>query len=166
MANTLQEIIAELEKVASPAETPAPAQPVEAPVETPADENDELRKMAEEYDAAGRIMARAFADELEKIAVGATGVTPNTAAVPDNPAVQLSNQDVNLGEVAQVVGVIKEQTMGAEAKNTPQGQVQADPKVTSPAGPSEVPPVAADAGKVASADVVERLWKHYFGTEN
>lgn len=172
MGNTLSEIIAELEKVAAPAETPASTEQTAAPVETQVDENDELRKLAEEYDAAGRIMARAFADELEKIAVGATGVTPNTAAEGDNPAVQVSNSDVNLGEVAKVVGVIKEQTLGAEAKNTAAGQVQADPKVTAPTAPTENPPVAADAkgaaedaaaAKQASAEVVERLWKHYFG---
>jgi hypothetical protein len=117
-------------------------------------------------------MARAFADELEKIAVGVTGVTPNTAAEGDNPAVQVSNADVNVPEVQKVVGVIKEQTMGAEAKMTPQGQVQADPKVTVPGAPMENPPVAADAkgaaeeaaaAKQASVEVVERLWKHYFG---
>ena len=166
MGATLQEIIEQLEKTAAPvAETPAPAENTEVPVEPQVDENAELRKLAEEYDAAGRIMAIAFADELQKIAVGVTGVTPNTAAEGDNPAVQLSNADVNLGEVAQVVGAIKQQTLGAEAKMTPQGQVTVEPKQITPAGPSEVPPVAADAGKVASADVVEKLWNHYFGAK-
>lgn len=174
MGNTLQEIIAELEKQGSPTdESQASVTPAEAPVETPVDENDELRKVAEEYDAAGRIMARAFADELEKIAVGVTGVTPNTAAEGDNPAVQVSNSDINVPDVQKVVGAIKEQTQGAEAKMTPAGQVQVDPKVTVPAAPAENPPVAADAktaaeetaaAKQASTEVVERLWKHYFGS--
>jgi predicted RNA-binding protein len=163
MGNTLQDIIAELEKVAtSPVETPASEQPTEVPVENQVNENDELRKLAEEYDAAGRIMARAFASELEKIAVGATGVTPNTAAEGDNPAVQVSNSDVNLANVQQVVGVLKATTMGAEAKNTSQGQLQVDSMNTVATTPMENPPVAADI-KQASADVVERLWQHYFG---
>ena len=165
MSVSLKEIIESLEKTAAAPEASV-EKVAEVPVETPVDENDELRKLAEEYDAAGRIMAIAFADELQKIAVGITGMTPNTAAEGDNPAVQLSNADVNLGEVAQVVGAIKEQTLGAEAKMTPQGQVQVEPKVTTPAAGMEVPPVAADAGKVASADVVERLWNHYFKPTN
>jgi len=164
MGNTLSEIIEQLEKVATtPVETPA--EPTVVPVENQVNENDELRKLAEEYDAAGRIMATAFVDELQKLAVGVTGVTPNTAAEGDNPAVQVSNADVNLGEVAKVVGVIREQTLGAEAKMSPAGQVQSDPKVTVPGAPVENPPVAADV-KTASTEVVERLWNHYFGKTN
>lgn len=169
MALTLQEIIDQLEKTAAPVESAV--EPTTQNTEiVSVDEDAEFRKIAEEYDAAGRIMARAFADEMNKIAVGVTGITPNTAAVPDNPAVQLSNEDVNLPEVAQVVNTIREQTQGAEAKMTPAGQVQVEPKVTTGAGPSEQKPVAADmrsaqedAAAAKTAQVVERLWNHYFG---
>lgn len=164
MGNTLQDIIEQLEKTATPTETPASVEGTQAPVATPVDEDAGLRKQAEEFEAAGIIMARAFANELEKIAVGATGVTPNTAAEGDNPAVQVSNADVNLAEVGKVVGVIREQTGGAEAKNSPAGQVQADPKVTVPAAGMENPPVAADVKQSSSnEEVVRHLWEYYFG---
>lgn len=167
MAYTLQEIIEQLEKTAAPVETDSA---LEVPETIQVDDDAEFRKIAEEYDAAGRIMARAFADEMNKIAVGVTGVTPNTAAVPDNPAVQLSNEDVNLPEVAQVVGAVREMTQGAEAKMSPAGQVTVASQVVTPAGPSEQKPVAADmrsaqedAVAEKQAEVVNRLWQHYFG---
>lgn len=176
MGNTLKEVIDALEKVAAPTAESTPATPAAAPVEPQVNEKDaELRKLAEEYDAAGRIMAFAFADELQKIAVGVTGVTPNTAAVPENPTVQVSDEDIQLGNVQAVVGQLRAVTQGAEAKMTPAGKVEAN-TVTSvsatPASVAENPPVAYDAAKAqeeaaaakqASSAVVGKLYEHFFG---
>ena len=48
-------------------------------------EREELLKVAEEEDAAGRIMARGFADELQKLADGA-GIMGPAPQVNINPA--------------------------------------------------------------------------------
>ena len=53
----------------------APGNSEEPEVKT-AEESTDLEKQAEEYDAQGRIMAKAFMDELQKIAVGEGPYTP------------------------------------------------------------------------------------------
>lgn len=119
--NTLDQIIADLEKTAS---APAPvvaAEPVVAAVEptvTPVENNEELamQEKVAELDAEGRIIARGFMDEIQKIAVEVTGMTPNTGAVPANPAVQVSNTDAHEADVQKVESLIKKLTLGGEAK--------------------------------------------------
>ena len=113
-------------------------------------EEDQLKKEAEEYDAAGRIIARAFADELEKISVTVTGMTPNTGAVPDNPALQVSNEEVHEGDVAKVQAILNKLTMGLNAKG-PAGAVHEQNVPVAPVQSVAVDekPVAADVRKVA-----------------
>lgn len=176
MAKTLEQIIAELEKQA---EVPTPAEDLatteEESFENQVDENDELREKVAEYDAAGRIMARGFYDEWQKLAVGVVGMTPNTGEEGDNPAVQLSNGEIQQGEVAQVVGTLRQMTQGAEANMSPGGKIENQlTGQVSPTSPSvqHNPSVAADvkkqqelavAEKTSSAEVVGRLFDHYFG---
>jgi len=167
MATTLTEVLATLQKVGQAPEVTATPAPAAAPAEIQVSEDTELRKLAEEYDAAGRIMAAAFADELQKIAVGVTGVTPNTAAVPENPAVQVSDQDIQLANVGAVVGQLRALTQGAEADLSPAGKVEVSGGhivMPTPASVAENPPVAADMApeKKASA-AVDVLYSYFFG---
>jgi hypothetical protein len=160
MATTLGEILETLQKVASaPEATPATLAP--APAENQVSNEDaELRKIAEEYDAAGRIMARGFTDELQKIAVGATGITPNTAAIPENPAVQVTDGYVQLPEVDAVVNTLRQMTQGAEARFSSEGKVEVAPHTTMPTGASvssDPKGLAADAAKAQEAAVAERV---------
>lgn len=162
MANTLEAIIAELEKTAQTPETPAT--PVaETPAQPKNDELTELRKLAADLDAQGRQIARGFLDEIQKVAVGVDGMTPNTAAVPENPAVQVSNQDVRLEDTAKVEAIIKKLTLGGEAKVNPAGVIHEQNTPVAPTQPIVVDetPVAADV-KQASAEIIEKLYKIYF----
>lgn len=178
MASTLKEVLEQLEKTGqAPVEVPTPATLEVAPVEPQVDENTEHRKLAEEYDAAGRIMAFAFADELQKIAVGTVGMTVNTGEIPENPAVELSRTDVDLGNVEKVVSKLRAITQGAEGNYSPAGKVEALlPTVESTEPSNQIPPVAYDAAKaqqLAAAEAavgqkrastaVDVLYQHYFG---
>jgi len=164
MASTLDQIIADLEKQA---QAPDPAVETEKTAENQAaqTEMDELRKLATDLDAQGRAIARGFMSELQKEAVGVSELTPNTAAVPDNPAVQVGEQDVRLSDVSKVESIIKKLTLGGEAKVNPAGVIHENNQpvaATQPIVVDEVP-VAADVKK-ANAEIVEHLFNKYFAS--
>ena len=128
---------------------------------------EDMKKLAEEADGVGRIMAHSFMDELQKLAVGVVGMTPNPDAIPANPAVQVSNQDVHEADVAKVQSIIQALTQGERA-HAVQGYVQVNGQ---PAGPTEPvnqdpAPLAYDAAKAANAEVIENLYARYFGEGN
>lgn len=161
--STLQQIIADIEagKVTSP-ET----QFVEktASTETPVtSELNELRNFTVTLDEQARKYAHVIAEELTKIAVGVTGMTPNPASVPDNPAVQVSNGEGREADVAKVEAIIKKLTLGGEAKVNPTGVIHENNQPVATTQPIVVDehPVAADV-KQANADIVEALYNHYF----
>ena len=165
MSNTLEQIIADLEKTAAPAQPVQEAEKV-AETSTPtqdANEIDGLRKFAADLYAQGQVMAQGFMDQLNKVAVGPAVMTPNTAQVPANPAVQVATQDVRLEDVSKVEGIIKKLTMGGENKMDPSGaiHVQNSPAdSTQPVAVDETP-VAADV-KQANAEIIEALYQKYF----
>lgn len=165
MANTLEQIIADLEKTAAaPAAIAEPVVVAETPVAVvETDEVASLQKVAEFEDMKGRIQARAFVDEIQKIAVTVTGLTPNTGAVPANPAVQVSNSDAHEADVAKVESIIKKLTMGGEAKVNPAGAVHEQNVPVAGAQPIAVDehPVAADA-KTASEEIMTALYDKWF----
>lgn len=165
MAQTLDQIIKDLE-AAVPAEKTAAAFAAEttaAPVVTTDTELEDMQKKAADADAEGRIIARAFVDEIQKIAVEVTGLTPNTAAVPENPAVQVSTEDAHLEDVSKVEAIIKKLTMGGEAKVNPAGAIHEQNVPVEGSQPIAVDehPIAADA-KMASNDVLEALYTKWF----
>jgi hypothetical protein len=147
--------------------TPAEVVPVEPVVVETQKTAEDMKKLAEEADGVGRIMAHSFMDELQKLAVGVVGMTPNPDAIPANPAVQVSNQDVHEADVAKVQSIIQALTQGERA-HAVQGYVQVNGQ---PAGPTEPvnqdpAPLAYDAAKAANAEVIENLYARYFGKEN
>jgi len=123
----------------------------------------ELRKFAASIDEQARKFAQVYADELSKIAVGVGPMTPNTGAVPDNPAVQVSNADAREADVAKVESIIKKLTLGGEAKVNPAGVIHENNTPVASTQPIVVDehPVSADVKK-ANAQVIEALYNKYF----
>lgn len=170
MAINLDELLAKLQEgtVKTAEATPAPATPPAEPA-TPApaavEGNDELRKIAEEMDEAGRIIARSFYDELQKLAVGSVGLTPNPDATPDNPLVQISKADVHEQDVAKVQAIIQQLTDG-ERNATPDGYVQVNGQIvarTEPVVDAQTNAALPDKQpKTASADVIEKIYTRFF----
>jgi|APSaa5957512622_1039677.scaffolds.fasta_scaffold00296_31 hypothetical protein len=90
--------------------------------ETPEDDEEktaeEIDKVAEEMDVQGRSFARAFVDELQKIAVGTGPYTGNSA---DTPASAKSVNHLSVGELPEagkvdaVIAKLKELTAATEA---------------------------------------------------
>ncbi len=166
----------ELEKTAEEQDPKAEETKTEpAPAETQ-DEGNDLAKIAAEMDDAGRVMARAFADELQKLAVGVVGMTPNTDAIPENPAVQVSNDDVRRDDADKVTAILTQLTMGERAQG-PDGYKQVDSNPVDAAqsvAVDEHPTThdvqnvakrqAAEAReKTASDAVISALYQKYFG---
>ncbi|MBC8549302.1 MAG: hypothetical protein H8D23_06590 [Candidatus Brocadiales bacterium] len=166
------------EKVASA--TPAVEEEV---METPeTSEDEDLAKVAE-ADAQGRIMARAFHDELNKLAVAPVAAYPaDPGALPNNPAVEMGR-----GEPAQRHQAGQSAANGLIAQLSSAGKV-GQGEFGTPAGVQPLPPtdpmegnqpLAADMGKmqeraaVPGADAVktgalkitETLYNKYFGDE-
>ena len=167
--------LAGVEESATPAPVAEPT-PAAAPAPAAVDTQktaEELKKVAEEADGVGRIMAHSFMDELQKLAVGVTGLTPNPDAIPANPAVQLSNQDIHEADVAKVQAIIQALTQGERA-HAVKGYVQVNGQPagdTQPVAVDETPiaydhakaaPIAYDYAKAANAEVIENLYKKYF----
>lgn len=167
MANTLEEIIADLEGKKAP-EAQMAEKLAEANVENQGDELNELRKLASDLDAQGRAIARGFMAQLaefQKVAVDTNGMTPNPSAVPDNPAVQVSTGEAHEADTAKVQAILAKLTQGLHGKG-PQGAIHVggnqpveavDPIVV------DEHPVAADVAKHASEDVISTLYSKYFG---
>jgi hypothetical protein len=146
--------------------------------ETP--EDSDMAKIAE-ADAQGRIMARAFFDEMNKIAVAPVSEYPaDPGAIPANPGVEvgrgelaqrnMQGQSAALNLIAQMTAAGK---VGAGEVATP-GMVQPLPK----ADPSEgSQPLAADLAraqeraafegteKTGALKITQALYNRYFGEE-
>ena len=143
---------------------------------------EDLTKVAE-ADAQGRIMARAFFDELQKVGVAPIADYPaDPAAIPNNPAVE-----VGRGEPAQPQAEKSMKINSIIAGLTAAGKVGAG-EIATPAGPAPEQkvnpqegnqPLAADVRKaqeraaVPGVDVekqsafkiVDSLYNKYFGEE-
>lgn len=166
--NTLDKIIADLEAGRTPS---AEAQLVEkvagqSTENQVSDELVELRKLASDITEQAHKFAEGFVEklsELTKSAVGVTGITPNTAAVPDHPAVQVSTEDAHLEDVAKVEAIIKKLTLGGEAKFNPSGAIYEQNVPVAASQPIIVDehPVAYDYKK-ADAEIITKLYEKYW----
>jgi len=135
-----------------------------APAPAPTVESD-LQKVAAELDDAGRVIARAFYDELNKIAVAAHGYVDSKAEmVRENPAVQVSMAPERMENASKAIQLVQQMTAGERLKG-PEGYVQVNGQIvdgTAPEIPVEEHPVAVDAAKHAGAKLITRLYNHYF----
>jgi hypothetical protein len=132
-------------------------------------EDDEalMRKVAEEVDMQGRVMARAFYDELQKIAVGTQMVdTPHPGAMVGNPAMQMAiaqpgatpGQDAT-SRVAAIINQLKAPTEAGVSSVTQTGMPVDYPERQSV---DESAMIAYDennmAAKTAGDRILEGLW--------
>jgi hypothetical protein len=159
---TAEEVAAVAAVAAAPAVVPAVAPVVTA---APVENLEEQQKVAAEMDEAGRVMARAFYDELNKLAVSAHGYVDTAAENPENPAVQVSTKPERLDNAMKAVSIIQQLTAGERVKG-PEGYVQVNGQpvaATAPEIPVEEHPVAYDATKRASAKIIEAVYSKYFG---
>jgi len=93
----------------------------EATEEATEEAEEETEKLAAEYDAQGRVMARAFMDELQKVAV-ATGVYTGHSADMSKKPVELVTGDVpEAGKADAVINKLREYEAAAQGS-----YVQAD----------------------------------------
>jgi len=162
-----------IEKLAEMA-TDEPVEEIVEEEEKPEEEKPEeeksadLAKVAELADDQGRIIARAFMDELNKIAVETVGMTVNTATEGENLNMHLSNKDVHTDVTAPADAVIRGLTAAVQAGG-PQGEIGGTGLSSqSIAGtPADEAPVAGVSGtvKAASDKVIEALYAKYVGGE-
>ena len=118
------------------------------------------------YGKAGRVIARAFYDELNKIAVSAHGYTPSEAEDQRaNPAVQVAFAPERLENTMKAVQILEQLTAGERVHGT-EGYIQVNGQPTEPTQP-EIPveehPLAIDVDKRASAEIVSAVYQHLFG---
>ncbi|MBC8410380.1 MAG: hypothetical protein H8E12_16910 [Rhodobacteraceae bacterium] len=77
-------------------------------------DSDETEKTAAEYDAQGRIMARAFMDELEKVAVGSGAYMPHTADASKGINELPTGDLPEAGKADAVIGQLKQYEAAAQ----------------------------------------------------
>ena len=147
--------------------------PVAAAVATPAvaippvvtEEVQEQQKVAAEMDEAGRVIARAFYDELQKIAVSAHGYVDTLAEEPTNPAVQMSLKPSRLNNAMRAAGIIDQLTAGERLHGT-EGYIEVNGNIVEPTAPEltvDEHPLLVDAGKRADAAVISKIYTNLFG---
>lgn len=143
-------------------------------------EDTDMDKIAE-ADAQGRIMARAFFDEMNKMAVAPVAEYPaDPGAIPNNPAVEVGrgelaqrNQEAQAAANRIIAQLTQANKVGAGEIATPAG-VQPVPKIDPNEGNQ---PLAADIAKMQEAEAVKTgsassaemivgaLYNAYFGGE-
>jgi hypothetical protein len=159
----------EAEPVKMAEAAPAVAEPIkvaEAAPATPAAEAD-LQKVATEMDEAGRVMARAFYDEFQKIAVSAHGYVDSPAeqgAGRTNPAVAVSFAPERMENAGKAIQILTQLTAGERMKG-PEGYIQVNGQPVDGTAPEiavEEHPVAVDSIKRADGKLLTALYTHYF----
>jgi hypothetical protein len=125
-----------VEKVAGAADATTPVVEEKGTPETPTEATpeatDDMAKVAE-ADAQGRIMARSFYDELNKLAVAPVAPYPaDPGAIPNNPALEIGR-----GEPAQPQAEKSQQINGIIASLTAANKVGAG-EIATPAGAQPV----------------------------
>jgi hypothetical protein len=159
----------------------APSPEVVAPVVGPGvyddtQEVDEelMKKVAEEVDNQGRIMARGFWDEFNKLAVGTqVADTPHPGAMPENGAMQMMRaypgmtpgQD-STDRVSAIISQLTAPTQAGVSSITQTGNpVDYPPRTTV----DEAAPIAYDennaAAKTAGDRIIETLWSLHVSQE-
>lgn len=122
-------------------------------------EEDIDREKIAELDQSGRIMARGFYDELEKLAklpMGAGGTPPDTGSIPDNPNVEVpkgemaADQNLTSAQVRQLLKYLTQATQMGAGELATSGKAQPAAK-TNP----QSAPVAADVQKAQAEQATQ-----------
>jgi len=160
MSGKLRDLVAELEKTASPAVIPEVVAPVsETKTETP---EMEATKMAELLSAQGSIFGQAVVDTfiagLQKQAVAPVGMTANPGAVAPTPAA-VSREQADPQLASTIAGLIAKLTHG-ERLAPPTGYVQVNGNIVQEG-------ITREASVKTSAErIVGGLYNYYFGGTN
>ena len=178
--DTFAEGVAENEAATqeTPAETPAEETNEDSDVNEAVEEktaeatsDEDLEKIAAESDAQGRIMAQAFMDELQKLAVGDGPYTPNMDDAKKGINELVKGDVPEAGKVDAVVAKLKEMEGVARSGSYVQANAEAAP------APAKAPDETAGSTasdnriKAASADespetrIVGNLYDTYFKEE-
>jgi hypothetical protein len=140
--------------------------------EVPAEEKEKVAQIMEE----GQIMARAFHEELEKLAVGDGPMTPNPASVKEpNEVSHLSQGDIKLDQIAKVEGLLN-QIQGAVRSGggdltynfmagppQPAGTVEESVLPYDVASAQKTQAAAVNMNKAAADQIIDNLYKKVFG---
>jgi hypothetical protein len=175
LENLISTLSADTTKTASAETTEQVVAPTAAPEaeKTAETTENELQKVAAEMDAAGRVMARAFVDEISKLAVSSTGMVASEADIPEN-SVTVDRTPTDEADVDKAVAIINQLTEG-ERNHGPQGYIQVNGQPVAQTGahfmendeiPSEAAEAAAEAAEVKQGSVspiVSKLYTNLFG---
>lgn len=135
--------------------------------------DEDLEKVAAEYDAQGRIMAKAFMDELQKLAVGDGPYTPNMDDAKKGINELVKGEVPEGGKVDAVVAKLRE--LEGAARSGSYVQVEGQPAPVPPKAVDETFGSTASDGqaKAASANdespesrIIENLYTTYFEGED
>ena len=156
-----------------PAEKTAAEESSETTEASPEDAPD-LEKVAAEYDAQGRIMAKAFMDELQKLAVGDGPYTPNMDDAKKGINELVKGDIPEGGKVDAVVAKLQE--LEGAARSGSYVQVAAQPAPVPAKAPDETAGSTASDSRIkaASADkeespesrIISNLYNTYFQEED
>lgn len=164
------EEVVEEEKTAE--EKPAEEEPAEV-----SEEDLEREKVAQLMEE-GQIMARAFHEELTKLAVGDGPMTPNPAAVKEpNEVSHLSVGDIKLDQVAKVEALLNQIQMAVRSGGgdltftfnpggpQPAGTVDESAVPADAASAQKSQAAAASMNKAAGDKIIDNLYKKVYGDE-
>jgi hypothetical protein len=158
--------------------------PVEKTAEEIAAEETAAEKVAADKEKVGQlveegqVMARSFHEELEKLAVGDSAITPNPASIKDpNEISHLSVGDIKLDQLAKVEALLNQiqaavRSGGGDLAYTftptapqPAGTVEESVLPHDVASAQKSQAAAANLNKAAADEIIDSLYKKVFGEE-
>lgn len=179
---TAEEIAAE--KVAAEAKAAEETPAIEKTAEEIAAEKVVAEKKVEDEEKVGQlveegqIMARSFHEELEKLAVGDSAITPNPASIKDpNEVSHLSVGDIKLDQLAKVEALLNQiqaavRSGGGDLAFTfnpgapqPAGTVEESVLPHDVASAQKSQAAAANLNKAAADEIIDNLYKKVFKEE-
>lgn len=170
---TAEEKAAE-EKLAAEGKTAEEITAEKVAAEAKAEDEEKVGQLVEE----GQIMARSFHEELEKLAVGDSAITPNPASVKDpNEVSHLSVGDIKLDQLAKVEALLNQiqaavRSGGGDLAYTfnpgapqPAGTVEESVLPHDIASAQKSQAAAANLNKAAADEIIDNLYKKVFPGE-
>jgi hypothetical protein len=148
---------------------------------TKTEDDEAILKVAEDMDLQGRLFARSFVDELQKIAVGDGPYTGNSADInksvnhlPTGELPEAGKVDVVISKLQQLTGATEASQpsfeVGGDSQPAPQkapdealGSVAADANLA--AQHAAALPLSAGGQEKTASDVVGTIYNHFFPTE-
>jgi len=142
--------------------------------ETSPEDNPDLEKVAAESDAKGRIMAQAFMDELQKIAVGDGPYTPNMDDAKKGINELVKGDIPEAGKVDAVVAKLKEMEGIARSGSYVQANSEAAPAPAkapdetagSTASDNRIKAASVDEDQSPESRILGTLYNTYFQEDN